>query len=114
MKTPEEFFGKQALKRYKYAVSIAEKIIDLQNKGYIIFNKTLEDGELIDGKFFINTKFNHDSWSVVSFKSDNVEYVLVGIEYLDNSSPWLPPIKEIKKIFKGFTCIHPKDVISII
>ena len=111
MKTPEEFFGKQALKRYKYAVSLAEKINSFKDQGYIVFDnefKPIEKIEIVRG-------FDEDSWDILNIPiNNNIKCGIIGIEYWDNGSPWLPPIKEIKKIFKDFTCIHPKDVISIV
>jgi hypothetical protein len=111
MKPEKFFYSPTQLKRYKYACEIAQKFIDLQEKGYLIFD---EEKQIVGGVFEIETDFDEDSWGAVWIKEGDCRFILVDISYWDDGRPYIETMKHIKEIFSAYMAVDPKHITKVI
>lgn len=105
---PEEFFTKQQLARYNYAVALGNKLKRYQEQGYFLVDTCSSMHK--DWGVEIREKFDENCWDVVVWTLGNCRFVIVDIEWYDDGRPWIPSKKEIKAAFNELTIVNPKDV----
>ncbi len=102
------FHSDTCYKRFLYGKLYAEKINELLEKGYIVFD---EDGRRILEGFVIEK-------GEIFLKDENCLYGYIGSQYDDNGKIWLAgdsnySKKAIAALFCKFTYINPKDIKKI-
>ena len=110
MRPRKDFGSDMQYKKYLLAVEYGEKIQELMNKGYTIFD---ERNQVIEGSIIIPDD-DDDDWCAVGIECGNSTLGLVCFSYGDDNVPWLEiSLKEIHKIFRTYKCINPKYMYSI-
>jgi len=106
---PREFFTSDSqYKRYLLAVEYAEKIIYLQQKGYLILEP---DGTVLQGTMVIT---KDDDWAAIKTVENDCSMGLICFSYGDDGVPWIEDtLNEIHEFFRSYKCINPKYMYSI-
>lgn len=102
---PEEFFTKQQLGRYNYAVALANKLKQYQQEGYYLVD---EYGITKDWSIDIEDNFSDNCWDVVSVHVDNCYHSIVDLSWWDNGKPFIDSKTQIKAAFNKLMVVHPK------
>ena len=92
--------------RWRNAKRIAERIIDLQNKGWLIFNNQNE----IVGK----VQITEEQWGEVSIveNCDHCrDYWFMNDKHYDEGL--YTPIKQFNTKFKDWKCVDPKNIVPL-
>lgn len=115
-----KFFTPSSYDRYLYCAEMANKLIDYQNKGFVVMDR---DG-IVTGKFNLRTNFDYDCWDVFSEETTTQNQsgeiiktgcVIIDIEYWDVSgNPWIMSKKDMFDIFTRYRVVEPKDIKKVI
>lgn len=106
---PEEFFKtKQQLERFLYCKELAGKLIEYQNKGFLILD---EDNVPVNGKFIFNSSPEDGDWDIFSTKTSNCIFAIVDIEW--GEDPWVRSKLNIKKAFDHYRIVEPKHITKL-
>jgi hypothetical protein len=110
MRPRESFHSEQQYNRYKVAVEYGNKMKELLESGYLVFDSA--DNTLVTGTIEIP---DDDYWSVVSLKeTDNCTMILIGFAYGDDKKPWIEEtLVEIHKIFNSYKFVKPEHIQSL-
>lgn len=105
---PKDFLGKQAYKRYIYALKIGTKLKAVIDGGGLVFDNQKKP---LEGRIELTTDLDNECHEIVSLVHDNCTMILVHIEYwCGNGKPWVPSIAEMKEVFSDYSMVMPKDI----
>lgn len=108
MRPRKDFASDLQYKKYLLAVEYAEKIIDLQNRGYLILEP---DGSVLMGKMAV---LEDNDFAAVGLVEGNCTIGIICFSYGDDNIPWIEDtMKDIHSIFRDFKCVRPADIYGI-
>lgn len=105
--SPEQFFTKQQLERYKYAVTLGNKLKQYQEQGCYLVD---EDCIIKDWSVFIREDFNDCTWDVVQWTHDRCGIAIVDLSWYEDGRPYIATKKEIKAAFNSLRIVDPKHI----
>lgn len=105
--SPEQFFTKQQLERYNYAVALGNKLKQYQEQGCYL----VDEGNIVkDWSVTIREDFDSNSWDVVYWSVGNCSFVIVDLSWYDDGRQYIATKKEIKEAFNSLRIVDPKHI----